>query len=84
MCPFIILRKVQRMRYIEQCCKRETYPKLRLHPRRLVVERFLIRGDGVVVKRVSRLRLAGVRDNAGVVLPAQKTQDAIGGACGTT
>ena len=71
------------MRCIEQCCARETYPKLRLHPRRLVGV-LRIGADGVVVKRVGRLRLPGVRDNAGVVLPAQKTQDAIGGACATT
>ena len=72
MYPFIISRKVQWMRRIEQCCARETYPKLCLHPRRLVGV-LRIEGDGVVVKRVGRLRLRCVRDNAEKVLLAQKT-----------
>ena len=71
------------MRCIEQCSARETYPKLRLHPLRLVGVTH-IRGGSVVVKRLGRLSPAGVVNQARVVLPAQKTQDAIDQASVTT
>jgi len=62
----------------------ETYPELPNDPCCLVGVRLRISGDGVVVKRTGRQRVVLVRDDAGVVLPAQKTQDAIGGACTST
>jgi len=58
----------------------ETYPELPNDPCCLVGVRLHIRGDGVVVKRIGRQRVVLVHDDVGVVLPAQKTQDAIRGA----
>ena len=71
------------MRYIEQCSVRETYPKLHLHPLRLVGVTH-IGGGGVVVKRLGRLPPAGVVNQARIVLPTHKTQDAIDQASVTT
>ena len=71
------------MRCIEQCSASETYPKLRLHPLRLVGVTH-IEGGGVVVKRLGRLPPAGIVNQARLVLPAQKTQDAIDQASVTT
>jgi len=77
------------MRCIEQCSVRKSYPQLGLHPLRLVRELpankvSSIVGDGVVVKRVGRLRLPGELNQAREVFLAQKTQDAIDTACVTT
>ena len=69
--------------YIEQCTARETYPKLCLHPLRLVGVTHIGGGD-VVVKRPGQLPPTGVVNQARVVLPAQKTQDAIDQASVTT
>jgi hypothetical protein len=71
------------MQCIEQCSARKTYPQLPLHPRRIVATTH-IGGGGVVVKRVGRLRLPGILNQAREVGLAQKTQDAINMACVTT
>ena len=71
------------MRCIEQCSARETYPKLRLHLLRLVGATHIC-GGGVVVKHPGRLPLAHVVNQGRVVLPTQKTQDAIDQAFVTT
>ena len=59
----------------------ETYPELPNEPCCLVGVRLRISGDGVVVKRTDCQPVVIVRDDAGVVLPAQ---NAIGGACTST
>jgi hypothetical protein len=56
----------------------ETYLELPNDLCYLVGVRLHISGDGVVVKQTGRQRVVIVRDDAGVVLPAQKTQNAIG------
>jgi hypothetical protein len=69
-----------------ECDVSSTYPKLLLHPFRLVVEYpavpiFGTRGGGIVVERVSRPRHSGILNQTRVVFPAQKTENAIDVAC---
>jgi energy-converting hydrogenase Eha subunit G len=71
------------MRCIEQCGAMKTYPKVLLHPHRLVLN-LRVGGVGVVVKGVGRLSLPGVVKQAREVGLAQRTQDAIDMACETT
>jgi hypothetical protein len=54
-----------------------------LHLRRLVVEFpvvpiYCIRGDGVVVEGIGRVRHSGVLNKTMVVFPTQKAENAIG------
>ena len=72
-----------------ECDILSTYPQLLLHPLRLVVEYpaipiYNIGGGGVVVERIRRPNHSGVLNQARVVFPAQKTEDAIDGACLTS
>lgn len=72
-----------------ECDILSTYPQLLLHPLRLVVEYpavpiWSIGGGGVVVERIGRPPHSGVLNQARVVFPAQKTEDAIDGPCVTS
>jgi hypothetical protein len=60
-----------------------TYPKVPLHPHRLVLS-LCVGGVGIVVKGVGWLPLPSVVNQAREVGPTQKTQDAIDMACETT
>jgi hypothetical protein len=60
----------------------KTYPKVPLHPHRLVLLR--VGAIEVVVKGVGRLPLPGEVNDAREVGLQQKTQDAIDMACETT
>jgi len=64
------------MRCIDQSCASETYPELSPHP--LLLISTCVGGIFVVVPRFGRLSVPLVRDNAGVKVPAHKTQDVVG------